>query len=170
MHMRHRTNTQIAERRQQIATRYLRGETQAGIAADLGIDQATVSRDLVAVRAAWLASSVRDFDTAVAQELAKIDEIESEYWQAWERSKMPKEATLTEKVEGKDSRSRARVQREHRDGNPAYLDGVLKCIERRCKLLGLDAPERFVIRWEDLTPEQLDRLAAGDPPQKVLSA
>jgi hypothetical protein len=29
---------------------------------------------------------------------------------------------------------------EERDGNPSWLAGVDKCIERRCKLLGLDAP------------------------------
>jgi hypothetical protein len=62
------------------------------------------------------------------------------------------------------------MRKEGQAGNPAFLAGVLTCIERRCSILGLDAPKRFVIRWDDLTDEQIDRLAAGEPPEKVLSA
>ena len=43
---------------------------------------------------------------------------------------------------------------------------MLTCIERRCSILVLDAPKRSVIRWDDLTDEQIDRLAAGEPPEK----
>ena len=66
-----RETTEIENRRRQVAERYLRGEYQSAIADTLGIDQATVSRDLKALRAAWLASAVRDFDLARAQELAE---------------------------------------------------------------------------------------------------
>lgn len=165
-----RTATEQAAHRAAIAAQYLRGATQADIAAALGIDRSTVSRDLAAVRAQWLAASVRDFDAQRAEELAKIDAVEREFWAAYERSKVTKEITLTEKRDGERASTHARVQREPRDGSAVYLDGVLRCIERRCRLLGLDAPERFVIHWDQLTPEQLDRLAAGEAPQRVLSA
>ena len=162
-----RTPDQILAHREQIAARYLRGEYQVEIAAALGISQQQVSYDLKAIRAAWLASAVRDFDALKAQELAKIDAVEREYWLAWERSKKDKE---TEYSEDSSKGFKSGKRREGQAGNPAFLAGVLTCIERRCAILGLDAPKRFVIRWDDLTDEQIDRLAAGEPPEKVLSA
>ena len=162
-----RETTEITHRRQQVASAYLRGQYQSEIAAELGIDQATVSRDLKTIRATWLASAVRDFDALKAQELAKIDAVEREYWLAWERSQQNKEVEYTEDS-SKGFKSGKR--REGQAGNPAFLAGVLTCIERRCAILGIDAPKRFVIRWDDLTDEQIDRLAAGEPPEKVLSA
>ena len=117
---------------------------------------------------------MRDFDALKAQELAKIDAVEREYWLAWERSKRTKKyrcrraaksirRRANHALKGGDAQRRA-------SGQPGILAGVLTCIERRCSILGLDAPKRFVIRWDDLTDEQIDRLAAGEPPEKVLSA
>ena len=91
-----RTPDQILAHREQIAARYLRGEYQVEIAAALGISQQQLSYDLKAIRAAWLASAVRDFDALKAQELAKIDAVEREYWLAWERSKKDKEISVQE--------------------------------------------------------------------------
>lgn len=169
-------DTTIAERRQHVAAAYLRGDYQSDIAARFGISQQQVSLDLKAIRAAWLASAVRDFDAARAQELAKVDEVEKEYWLAWERSKKDKEIAVQETDGTQDERTRkprikkAMLRKEGQSGNPAYLVGILACIDKRCAILGLDAPKRFVIKWEDLTDEQIDRLAAGEPPEKVLAA
>lgn len=164
-----RKKTELADRRKDVATRYLRGEQQAEIAGALGVDIATISRDLATLRSLWLESAVRDFDAARAQELAKIDAVEREYWEAWERSKQNKEIS-TQEIGADKKVKKASLRKEGQSGNPAYLDGVLKCIERRCQILGLDAPKRFVIDWDTLAPEQIDQLAAGVPPEKVLSA
>lgn len=164
-----RTETQIAAHRSEIARRYLRGEYQADIARDLGISQPTVSLDLKAIRAAWLTSAIRDFDAARAEELARIDAVESEYWAAWERSKQDKEIAYQEAgADGK--KKKVSLRKEGQAGNPSFLAGILTCIERRCSILGLDAPKRFVINWDDLTEEQEERLARGEPPEKVLAA
>jgi hypothetical protein len=34
-------------------------------------------------------------------------------------------------------------RREGQVGDPRYLDGVLKCIDRRCAILGIDAPKKI---------------------------
>ncbi len=163
-----RETTEIVKRRQLVAERYLKGEYQTTIAADLGIDQAQVSRDLKAMRELWLASTIRDFDAAKAQELAKIDEVEREYWLAWERSKQDKEVAIQEA--GADKKlKKATLRKEGQSGNAAFLAGVLSCIDKRCQILGLDAPKRFVVKWEELTEEQMERLAKGEPPEKVLA-
>lgn len=162
-----KNTTEIAQRRQDVAERYLRGEYQSAIAQALGVDTATISRDLAAVRAVWLDSAIRDFDAAKAQELAKIDEVERAAWAAWERSTKDKEVAVQEA--GADKKlKKATLRKEGQSGNPAFLSTILTCIERRCSILGLDAPKRFVIDWEALTPEQEAELAKGAPPEKVL--
>lgn len=169
-----RETTVIARRRQEVAERYLRGEYQTTIAAALNIDQAQVSRDLKALRELWLASAVRDFDAAKAQELAKIDEVERAAWGAWEKSTQNKEVA-TQETDGVTEAGRPRIKKavlrkEGQSGNPAFLNTILTCIERRCAILGLDAPKRFQIEWDKLTLEQEERLARGEPPEKVLAA
>lgn len=179
-----RTPDQILDHRRIIAARYLRGEYQADIARDLGVSQQLISYDLKAIRAMWLQSAIRDFDAARAEELAKIDAVESEYWSAWERSKLNKEIAVQEQndepivlkddkgAEQVSSKTRKRVslRKEGQSGNPAYLAGILTCIDKRCQILGLDAPKRYQINWDELTPEQEERLARGESPEKVLSA
>lgn len=136
-----RTKDQILRDRTVIAERYLGRETQAAIAEDLGITRSMVSRELSAIRDAWLKSAVRDFDQLKSEELARIDEVERQYWDAWQRSIGEKKRTATERSSvGDATRNRASVQTEEMLGNPEYLKGVERCIERRCKLLGLDAP------------------------------
>lgn len=140
-----RTKVQREKDLQQIAEMYLSGRTQADIGNILGLTQQTISNDLKALQQRWLESSVRDFDELRAEQLAKIDRLEAEYWAAWDRSKRPKtrkgkKSKTTSGPLGDSDESSVVV--EERDGNPAWLAGVDKCIERRCKLLGLDAPTK----------------------------
>jgi hypothetical protein len=129
----------MTERRQKVAEMYLRGEYQSEIAAKLNVDQATVSRDLTELRKEWLDRSINHIDQKKAIELAKLDKLEVTYWEAWERSQKNAETTIErETVKGTFEEHKT----EGRDGNPAFLEGVLKCINKRCELLGLDAPKR----------------------------
>jgi len=135
-----RDTAQIARDRKKIGELYLRGWLQVDIAEKLGVDRSTVSRDLKALHREWLASALADFSEAKAQELAKIDDLEREYWRAWERScedaeTVRKEGTtkILDKIV-KTAKGQA--------GDPRFLSGVQWCLERRCKILGLDAPEK----------------------------
>jgi len=136
-----RSTSQLIRDRRRIADCYLSGWTQAAIAEELGVSQPTISLDLKALQKNWLESSLIDYNEAKAQELAKVDRLEREYWAAWEASKEDKETQTTEKAAGeKATRSKAQVRREGQVGNPSFLSGVQWCIERRCKILGIDAP------------------------------
>src|SRR5262245_53581405 len=77
---------QRLDRRKRVAALYIQGQSQARIAEQVGVAQGTISYDLQAIRKEWLASSVRDFDEAKSQELAKLDHLEAEAWAGWERS------------------------------------------------------------------------------------
>lgn len=130
------------ERRERVSRLYLRGLSQERIASEVGASQATVSRDLTAVQAAWQQSALVDIDEARARELARIDELERTYWAEYEASKEERVITSTERTEGKLQQSKAAVRKEQRQGDPRYLSGVQWCIERRCAILGIDAPKR----------------------------
>jgi hypothetical protein len=111
---------QRLERRQRVATLYLQGRTQWDIARQLGCSQGTICNDLVRIKDQWLASSLRDFEAAKAQELAKLDRVEAAVWEALERSQQP----LTKKG-------------DKRPGDPRFLAQVFQCIEARLKILGV---------------------------------
>ncbi len=133
---------------EEIARRYLTGETQSAIGQAMRLTQPTVCNDVKEIRSRWLESSVRDFDAAKSIELAKIDLVEAEFWQQWEKSKELKRTRKQE--DGLTERGeiiKTTVVEEQRCGNGIYLTGVMTCIERRCKLLGLDSE----LKYQDLT-------------------
>jgi len=165
-----RTTLRVLQRRQAVASRYLRGESQATIARALGVTQQQISLDLQAIHALWLAAALRDTDALKAEQRAKIDAVEREAWAAWHRSQQPREMTVTEATDGGETpRRKNSVRREGQAGAPCFLAVILTCVARRCTLLGLDEPQRFLIDWDRLSDEQVERLARGEPPQQVLT-
>jgi len=142
-----RTQFQIDRDRQYIAGLYLRGYTQAQIAETINADpkrdytltQQTISNDLKRIREAWLTSALMDFNEAKAQELARIDQVEREAWAAWERSQ---EDAESKKMVEAGSNTRYEAQTKGQTGDPRFLELVMKCVDRRCKILGVDAPVR----------------------------
>ena len=122
----------------QISQRYLRGEPQTRIAETLDVSQQTVSNDLKELQRRWQASALVDLNAAKAQELAKIDNLEREYWEAWERSCEDAGTVVKKAKEGGAKEATQTIKGQA--GDPRFLTGVQWCIERRCKLLGLDAP------------------------------
>lgn len=143
----------IAERRARVASYYLQGKYQADIARLVGVKQQQISQDLAAIRKDWETSALVDFNEAKAKELAKIDLLEQTYWDAWFKSLEPIKKS-TKKMSGKVDKAKGATGQlpstfdttdvvEQRLGDPRYLDGIQKCIQKRCELLGLDAPLRI---------------------------
>ena len=138
-----RTPGDIMRDRALIASYYVKGWSQSDICNQMGLSEDRVSDDLRAIRKEWRESRIRDFDEAQAQELAKIDRLEREAWDAWERSQRDRETSTTEQAQGMNARQRVQFRKQGQTGNQSYLTTVQWCIDRRCKLLGLDAPERL---------------------------
>ena len=127
----------------EIAHRYLNlHEPQAVIAAALNVDQSTVSNDLKVLVKRWQKSALMNVDEHRAAELARINRLELEYWEAWEASKLDKKSTVAERITAADTRLKAIQRSEAQTGDPRFLAGIERCVERRCKLLGLDAPTK----------------------------
>jgi hypothetical protein len=82
---------------------------------------------------------VRDFDLARAQELQKIELIEREAHAGWDRSQKPAQSAV---IEGEGNQQPSRKTVRNQSGDPRFLDVLLKCVERRSEILGLDAPQK----------------------------
>jgi hypothetical protein len=143
------TKDQLKQRLAKVAEFYKRAVPVSTIAKRVGVTERQVYNDLNAIRKDWKQSSISDFDERLAVELAKIDNLEKTYWEAWERScKVEKKKTEKEKgnvVEGEFKVSEKEIMKMKVSsvGNAKFLDGVYKCIDKRCDLLGLNSPTKI---------------------------
>ena len=157
-----------------IADLYRRAQTQQGIAdhlnklyySDRPITQQQVGYDIKIMVGRWRKSAEQSIDERKAIELARIDLLEREYWDAWERSRRNAETvTIRRKRPASimDSPDDATLEIEYdEDGNPVeelldereykitgqvgdarYLAGVQWCITKRCEILGINAPVKL---------------------------
>lgn len=124
---------------------YCQGKSLAQIAKQLGLSMHTVHDDLAAARQLWAVKTQDQRAVWVARELERLEAIEHEAWNEWFRSTKPARETRTEDSEHPKTTSTKRG----RIGDARLLAVILKCIERRCQILGLDAPQA--------TAEDLDR-------------
>jgi hypothetical protein len=132
----------INKRREKVADLYCQGRSQIEIAEIVGVKQPTISIDLKKIQAQWRESAVRDFDLEREIVIQKIDRVEREAWDAWERSQKPVQSVRTS-----DEPNNRRTHRtvRNRNGDPRYLEIVLRCIRDRREVLGLDAPKKMEI-------------------------
>src|SRR5262249_46366485 len=93
-------HTHTTQRREQVAALYLQGHSQYTIAQQVGVTQQQISMDLKIIQKGWLASTLRDFDAAKSEQLAKLDQLELAAWAAWERSRVPHDVVTTKEVVG----------------------------------------------------------------------
>lgn len=163
-----RTPIQIEADRHTTASLYLQRWTQQQIANHLGLSRQQITYDLKVIQDRWKHDTAMDLDALKIEQLAKIDEVERQHWLSWEKSCQDKEVTYTER--DATGQTRASVRREKQAGDPRFLDGILKCIERRCRLLGLDdqgpgssqerplhlAVQDVTTQFDAMTTEQID--------------
>lgn len=142
-----RTPDQVMRDQASIAEMYLKGFKMFEIADTRGLSMNQVKYDLREVRKRWRQSSVRDFDAHREEQLARLDLMEASLWREWERSCGNPEAKKSKKSD-----------LPPQTGDPRYMTVMLNIIERRSKLLGLDAPTK-------LAPTNPD----GDEPYKQIA-
>lgn len=90
------------------------------------------------------------------RQLMRLDAQEQEAWRAWEKSKEDAVTRQGERISGQAGQNGAAAAREKslvkqsgRVGNAEFLRVMLSIAERRCKLLGLDAPAKNVVMNPD---------------------
>jgi hypothetical protein len=113
-----------------------------------------VYKDIRKLEEMWMTQATRDIALEKQRMLQKLETLECEMWDAWDRSKTDEtqrtvartgpasavegdgsgEKAATKKVEG--------VRKVSRDGDAAFAKQILEIQDRKAKLLGLDAPTR----------------------------
>jgi hypothetical protein len=151
----------VEERRTKLARlmRTLDRPTLANLADQLGISVSTVRKDMRAIREQWREDRLRDWNERVEEELAKLDLAEQEAWRAVAVAQRPKTVIrrVQRPIEERDSEGNAvlrmRMVEEVEQTTPGgadlnALNTLLKIMERRARLLGLDQPERLALEGE----------------------
>src|SRR5436190_9855123 len=120
------------QKRRRLVTRlYLDGLRQADIAAFLGINQATVSRDLREAGRDPSSPDVRALWRADEAALAHVDRLERELWEIWERSReeISVERTIVNPRTGGETIIRSTTNRP--GGEPRCFGWILQCAQLR---------------------------------------
>lgn len=107
--------TEIAERRQQVARLYVQGKRQQEIADLLAVSAATVSTDVKAMRTAWHREATADVAVHTRKQYERLEMLY---------------LALLPQVE---------------KGSPRAIEVAIKLIERQAKLMGTDRPEKHEV-------------------------
>lgn len=123
-------SAEIAERRERVTVMLLSKVSQREMARREEVSLGTIWKDIKAIKETWRQRMAENYDAHVAEETAKLDWLE--------RGLMAKALT----------------------GNKDAVETLLKIMDRRAKLLGLDAPARARIEvvTEDLIDAEIRRL------------
>lgn len=152
--------TEVSARRRKVAALHLSRVPQREIAKRLGVSETLISRDLDTIRERWTKEYISDHQKLKLRELAALDQDETRA-----RSRLVN-------VPDADFKNFVKVQ-----------EIVLKIMDRRAKLLGLDAPQKveasgqatlrveFVNDWQSSPAVEVvahaipaDRNGNGEPP------
>lgn len=133
------SKSEYEERRASIWRMWTRGTVQREIAKAHGISDRQVRYELKLLEDRWKAETAESIAEEKERILQENQELLRTCWEAWERSLIVKRAEMIEKVEGGGDGpvSRKQLKKENSGGTPAFLDGVGKCLDRRCKILGI---------------------------------
>ncbi|MCL1483661.1 MULTISPECIES: helix-turn-helix domain-containing protein [unclassified Marinobacter] len=126
--------------RHEIARLRLREYTQIEIANTLNLSLSTIKRELRSLEREWQAEAMADTMAAKAMELRRLDFITREAWKGWELS-LVKQTTETTEEGGRGSRTTTKTAST--SGDPRYLNTLMAAMERRCKILGIDASSKI---------------------------
>ncbi len=162
MAKRKRTDFQREADLPKIADLYRAGHTQRAISQQFGLSQGQICQDLAEIKRRWKAESVEFFTSKIEEELSKIDNLEITYWNQFDESRQDEICitveTKTVTLKGDDggdsvdlpaTETKRTIKTTKRVGDRGFLTGVEWCIERRCKLLGLDAPAKSELTGKD---------------------
>lgn len=135
---------EVAERRARIAKLYLGGKSQPQISRELGIAQSTVSEDIAAMVVEWKRQAGVDVAARRAEELSKLNVVESTAWDSFEQSKQQKRVATASKKTDVDGQAvvASLTKIDRNEGDPRFLKLILDCIAKRCVILGLVGGEK----------------------------
>lgn len=139
------------------------------------LSRSQIAADLAHVLEEWKDERLTARDGLIKKQLMKLQQIESELWEAWEKSKG--EAVTTESKSqlekgGKQQPIEAKVRKESRVGDVMIMRAILDAQKMIHELLGLNAPRRLAVEREDGAGVQavgmMDAIDVDTTPRVVL--
>ncbi len=136
------------------------------------LSSSAISLDIKILHERWVHAQLINMDEAKARELSKIDKVETAAWEAWEKTLTDDVITESTRIEDNAAavrnpkattytRGRVNKRTQTGRGDAKYLDIVLKCVNQRCRILGVYAPDKIDVSWRD------EALKAGLDPEQV---
>jgi Helix-turn-helix domain len=134
-----------------IADLYVQKVPQAEIAKAVGLSQGTVSTEIKRLIEFWKEQRLDDLDKIKLEQLHRIDRMERELWEAWNKSKRSGKRTITKSKAGEFSGSVQQdkywsaksVEEDVIAGDMQYMHGIQWCVQERNKIIGLYAPKKL---------------------------
>lgn len=147
-----------------IADLYVQGYSQAKIAEQIGVSREQIKYDIKEIREKWVESQIDNFEAYKAEEIRKINALEREAWEGLRRSIAERKRT---RIEDRDSEDKGKtkirsVTVEERDGDPRFMQIIATCIDRRCKIRGIDAPTKQELSGPEGGPIPVEGISVKD--------
>lgn len=134
----------------------LQGLSEVGIAERLQeitqesylLTQQQISDALSKVRKRWREEPTGDLLEERNRMISENNAVKQEYWIAWHKSQQEaKTKSIKNKGGTADAKAGGALEKtlrtEERDGDPRYLQGVERCLERYARLMGLEKPQKI---------------------------
>ena len=138
----------------EIARRTRAGDSPGAIGEALRLSRRQVSHRLATLEEAWTKRREPDLLVLLGRDLAILNLIERELWEAFALSKEPQVRTRTTVREGWRPFRRVTTRTNTRAGDPTILKVIEECIAERSELLGLgSAADGRQSSEEALAPE-----------------
>ena len=115
-----------------------------------------IGYDILRMLKEWRAERKENIDDWITIELAKINNLEKSYWVAWEKSKTD---YTEEKIinKGKTTES-LNTESITAFGEPRFLQGIERCIQKRIDILGLEATKRVDLTHKNVSETTIFRV------------
>jgi transposase-like protein len=131
----------VAARQKRLPTvieAYLKGTSVHQIAKEHGITTNRVYADLRYSRKQWRKHNDIAIDLLMHEQLRKLDMVERNAWEQFEKSCKDAVSTEAEKDE-KGTVTKRKRKKAGQAGDPSYLAIVLKAVDQRCRMLKIGA-------------------------------
>ena len=117
------------------------GKTVRQQAEELDRTPSAISTDRRILRMRWAEQNAENITAEKFDQLEKLNRIEEEAWAAWDRS-IGETVKQTRRITQQHGERVQTVSEETSTlaGDPRYLEQINKAVQRRCQILGLNAP------------------------------
>ena len=145
MAVNHSKKMEALKHREDVAKKYLRGMSMRQIAFEMEIPLTTVFRYLKQTKEEWKQSAFASMSEHKAKELARIDNLEMQAWNAFMLSQGDVLIT-TDRGRGKTSAAGStpgatevvkQTVKKRSAGDARFLKVIIECVKQRCIILGL---------------------------------